>query len=129
MKKIVISLFIAIVMVIFCEKIVYANDEIKINSQIVNIKQKNVDEIEKYKIQYGNEAFGMVAYILDKVRLYIIPLCFIGFCIVKIYEIIGIRDALLLERARALRVMFVSIFLICQILPLVFAIVIKLNIT
>lgn len=129
MKKIVISLFIAIVMVIFFEKIVYANDDIEVNSQIINLKERNINEIENYKSQYGNDSFGIVAYILSKVRLYSIPLCFLGFCIVKMYEAIGTRHVEALAKARGLRVMFVSIFLMCQILPLVFAIVIKLNIS
>ena len=83
-------------------------------------------EIKDYNEAYGSEAYGMTAYILNKVRIYSIPCCFIGIAVAAIYQYaIGIRRIDVRDRGLHLMIGFVTILVICQVLPLVFAIVIK----
>lgn len=101
-----------------------ANNETK--STIVEIKDRELKELEDYNKAYGKEAYGMTAYILNKVRIYSIPFCFAGIAIAAIYQyIIGIRRIELREQGFSLMIIMVTIFVICQILPLVFAIVVQ----
>jgi hypothetical protein len=128
MKKLVIALFA--VLSIFSVGTVYAtSDNISNESaagQIIEIKEKQLNELNDYVEAYGSEAYGLTAYILNKVRIYSIPLCFIGIAVGAIWQyVIGIRKLDVHDRGLFLIVSFVTIFVICQVLPLVFAIVVK----
>ena len=95
-------------------------------SQLVEIKEKELKELEDYTEAYGSEQYGLAAYFLNKVRLYSIPACFIGIAVAAIYQYaIGIRKIDVRDRGLILMVGFITIFVICQVLPLIFAIVVK----
>ena len=95
-------------------------------SKIIEIKDNATKSLEDYQEKYGSEAYGLVAYILNLVRIYSIPLCFLGIAIGAIHQyIIGIRKLDTLEKGMALIVTFVTILIICQILPLAFAVFVK----
>lgn len=128
MKKIIIALFI--MLSVFSVSAVYAsNDNLLGEStagQIIEIKEKQLKELEDYTEAYGSEAYGFTAYLLNKVRIYSIPLCFIGIAVGAIWQyVIGIRKLDVHDRGLFLIVGFVTIFVICQVLPLIFAIVVK----
>lgn len=128
MKKIVVALFI--VMSVFLSCSVYATSDNILEGttagQLVEIKDKELNELEDYTEAYGSEAYGFTAYILNKVRIYSIPLCFVGIAVGAIWQyVIGIRKLDVHDRGLFLIVSFVTIFVICQVLPLVFAIVVK----
>ena len=95
-------------------------------SKIVEIKEKELNSIADYQEKYGSKAYGTVAYILNLVRVYSIPLCFLGIAIGAIHQyVIGIRKLDTLEKGMGLIVTFVTILIICQILPLVFTVFVK----
>ncbi len=95
-------------------------------SKIIEIKDNATKSLEDYQEKYGSEVYGLVAYILNLVRIYSIPLCFLGIAIGAIHQyIIGIRKLDTLEKGMALIVTFVTILIICQILPLAFAVFVK----
>ena len=96
-------------------------------SKLIQIKEKGAQEIEDYIKAYdNNEAYGWTAFILAKIRIFSIPCCFIGIAMGAIYRyVIGIRKADVSDRGFLLIIAFVTILVICQILPLVFAIVVK----
>lgn len=128
MKKTIAIFFILICLFSFFG--VYATSSIPIDnettSQLVEIKEKELKEIEDYTKAYGTESFGMTAYILNKVRLYSIPCCFVGIAISAIYQyIIGVRKIDVRDRGLQLMVGIITVFVIAQVLPLVFAIVVK----
>ena len=129
MKKIAISLLI--LCGIFSTSFVYASNtsnvlDNEMTSQLVEIKEKSKKELEDYQEAYGNEAYGFTAYMLAKIRIYSIPLCFIGIAVGAIWQyVIGIRKLDVHDRGLFLIVRFVTIFVICQVLPLIFAIVVK----
>ena len=95
-------------------------------SKIVEIKEKELNSIADYQEKYGSKAYGTVAYILNLVRVYSIPLCFLGIAIGAIHQyVIGIRKLDTLEKGMGLIVTFVTILIICQILPLAFTVFVK----
>ena len=98
----------------------------KTESQLVEIKETQTKSLEDYKQKYGSDAYGTVAYILNIVRIYSIPFCFLGIAIGAIHQyVIGIRKLDTLEKGMGLIVTFVTLLIICQILPLAFAMFIK----
>ena len=128
MKKI-IAIFLVMIC-LFSMYSVYASStqviDNQTSSQLVQIKDKELKELEDYNKAYGSESYGFTAYLLNKVRIYSIPFCFAGIAIAAIYQyIIGIRRIELREQGFSLMIIMVTIFVICQILPLVFAIVVQ----
>ncbi len=129
MKKVVAVTILLMIMVIFGCGQVYAAENIidsKNESQIVQIKENTAKTLEEYKQKYGSDAYGLTAYILNLIRIYSIPLCFLGIAISAMYQyVIGIRKLDTQEKGLVLMVSFITILVICQILPLAFAIVVK----
>ncbi len=98
----------------------------QVAGELIKVKEHTKKEMEDYVELYGSEAYGMTAYILNKVRLYSIPLCFIGIAVGAIFQyVIGIRKLDLRDRGLHLVITFITILVICQILPLIFAIVVR----
>ena len=98
----------------------------KTSGTLVEIKQKEIKTMEDYVEQYGNETYGYVAYILNLVRIYSIPFCFVGIVISAIYRyVIGIRKLDVQDKGFGVMIGIVTVLVICQILPLIFAIVVK----
>jgi len=61
-------------------------------SKLVQIKETQTKSLQDYQEKYGSEAYGLVAYILNLIRIYSIPFCFLGIAIGAIHQyIIGIR--------------------------------------
>lgn len=108
---------------------VYATDKAideKTESKLVEIKETQTKSLEDYQEKYGSDAYGLVAYILNIVRIYSIPFCFLGIAIGAIHQyVIGIRKLDTLEKGMGLIVTFVTILIICQVLPLAFAMFVK----
>ena len=131
MKKtiILITLLVIIFGLLSFTSEVFASESIldeETESKIVEIKEKELNSIADYQEKYGSKAYGTVAYILNLVRVYSIPLCFLGIAIGAIHQyVIGIRKLDTLEKGMGLIVTFVTILIICQILPLAFTVFVK----
>lgn len=94
--------------------------------ELQDLKDKTEQELQDYVERYGSDTYGLTAFILDKVRIYSIPFCFVGIAIGAIYQyVIGIRKMDVRDRGFNLLIAFVTILIICQVLPLIFAIVVK----
>lgn len=95
-------------------------------SKIIEIKENQAKTLKEYQQKYGSDTYGLVAYILNIVRIYSIPFCFLGIAIGAIHQyVIGIRKLDTLEKGMGLMVTFVTLLIICQVLPLAFAMFIK----
>ena len=131
MKKAIIITTIIILMigVFFIAHKTYAEDKAiddETESKIVQMKEKTAKSLEDYKAKYGSDTYGTVAYILNIVRIYSIPICFLGIAIGAIHQyVIGIRKLDTLERGMAFIVTCVTLLIICQVLPLAFAVFVK----
>lgn len=95
-------------------------------TQLVEIKESSKEKINEYIEKYGSTPYGVTAYILNGIRIYSIPCCFIGIAIGAIFQyVIGIRKLDVRDKGFALIITFVTILLICQVLPLIFAVVVN----
>lgn len=95
-------------------------------TELVEIKETTKDKLAGYIEKYGSTPYGVAAYILNIVRIYSIPFCFIGIAVGSIYQyVLGIRKLDVRDRGFMLIITFVTILLICQVLPLIFAIVVN----
>lgn len=94
--------------------------------ELIELQGKAKEEVQDYISLYGSETYGWTAYILNKVRLFSIPLCFVGIAVGAIFQyVIGIRKVDVRDRGFQLIIGFVTTLIICQILPLIFTIVVK----
>lgn len=131
MKKvaIIIGVVLMIVMLFSCNNKVYATDEIlnsETTSELIKMSETQKEELDDYIEDYGSEAYGFTAFVLNKVRIFSIPLCFLGITLSAIYQyVIGIRKLDVRYKGFYTMIAFITIFVICQVLPLVFVIVIK----
>lgn len=132
MRKIVVTLMAVIMIMAMCffTTSVYAANETVLDQEtegeIVEAIEKSKKDLEYYKEKYGSDAYGMTAYVLHLISIYSIPFCFLGIAISGIHQyIIGIRKLDTQEKGLTMMVTFVTTLVICQILPLAFAIVVK----
>ena len=130
MKKVItIAILILILLLAIGNSKIYAETNVvegQTESKLVEIKENTAKTLEDYKEKYGSDAYGLTAYILSIIRIYSIPFCFLGIAISAIYQyIIGIRKLDTQEKGLVMMVSFITILVICQILPLAFAIVVK----
>lgn len=95
-------------------------------SQLVEMKDNEKKTLEDYQQAYGSETYGLTAYMLNRVQIYSIPFCFIGVAISAIYQyVLGIRKLDTRDKGFAIMISIITIFIIAQVLPLIFAIVVK----
>ena len=127
MKKVISILFI--LLIIFGTVTVYASNaqENTITSEtattnLVGLKDKALKALE----DYGDNTYGLVAYILNIVRIYSIPFGFVGIVLAAIYRyVIGIRKLDVQDKGFGVLVAIITVMVICQVLPLIFAIVVR----
>lgn len=130
-KAVIIMLLVALASILF----MWTSNTYAITSEVIDnttegklveIKEDATNSLEDYKEKYGSDAYGFVAYVLNLIRIYSIPFCFLGIAVSAIYQyVIGIRKMDIQEKGLVLMVTFITILVICQILPLAFAIVVK----
>ena len=123
-------LIISIIFLLAVDQNIYASNDKPINnkteSKLVQLKEKELSSLEDYKIAYGSDSYGLTAYILHRVQIFSIPFSILGILIAAIYDyIIGVRHLETKEKGKALMIMFVTLGVICQVLPLVFTLVVK----
>lgn len=139
MKKaltiIIIVLFLVIMGINIFTTNVYAEsdngiiDEVtSANGNLLKLKENQAKSLEEYKQKYGSDSYGLTAYILHVVQVYSIPFCFLGIVISIIYKVvIGSRHLENAEKGLGMIVAIVTLTVICQVLPLIFALVVKLG--
>ena len=94
--------------------------------KLIELKEEELQSLEDYKAAYGSDSYGMSAYILNKVRILSIPLCFVGIAISAIYQyVLGVRKLDVRDKGFNVMIAIITVFVICQVLPLIFAIVVK----
>ena len=139
MKKALITIILVLLLAIIGINIFTANvyaesnngiiDEVtSSNGNLLKLKESQAKSLEEYKQKYGSDSYGLTAYILHVVQIYSIPFCFIGIIISIIYKvIIGSRHLANAEKGLGMIVAVVTLTIICQVLPLIFALVVKLG--
>ena len=130
-----IGVILAILLIVFSFSTCFAvtsqaDAERTLNSQhttdLLEMKETAKETLDDYVERYGSKTYGFVAYVLAAVRIYSIPFCFIGIVIGSVYQyVIGIRKLDVRDKGFGMIITFVTILLICQVLPLIFAIVVN----
>lgn len=133
MKKMVkavlvtLAIFMCLLTPVYAAKNETADETLKAQStgRLLELKTHELNTIEDYKVKYGSDTYGVTAYILDRVRIYSIPLVFIGIAFSAIYQyVIGLKRLDIRDKGFNSMIAIITIGVICQILPIVFAIVI-----
>ena len=132
MKKIVIAFLIMIcILSMFISYKIYATNgrnvlESDTTVKLVEIKEKSLKELDDYVEAYGDDTYGLTAYILNKIRFISIPLCFLGISISAIFQYaLGIRNMGTRYKGFFAMIAFVTILIVCQVLPFIFVVVVK----
>ena len=95
-------------------------------SNIADEIKKEKKTFNDYQDSYGSESYGLTAYVLSKIQIYSIPFCFLGIAISAIYQyVLGIRKLDTRDKGFAIMISIITVFVIAQVLPLIFAIVVK----
>ncbi len=134
MKKILILTSVLILMFLIAINLLpsesYAANDTYSNSesQLIQLKKSQEKTLEEYKKKYNSETYGFTAYVLHLVQIYSIPFCFLGIVISIIYKVVmGTRNIENAEKGLGMIVAIVTVTIICQVLPLVFAVVVKMG--
>ena len=107
-------------------KTLESNNKSDTVSQLVEIKDNEKKTLEDYQKAYGSDTYGLTAFILSRVQIYSIPFCFVGIAISAIYQyVLGIRKLDTRDKGFTIMISIITIFIIAQVLPLIFAIVVK----
>jgi len=135
MKKAIAIVFI--IMITFCTSTIYAAEanngtleeetQTTTTGKLIQLKEKELQSLEDYKEAYGgSDTYGLAAYMLNRVRVLSIPFGFIGIVISAIYQyVIGIRKLDVRDKGFIIMMAIITLMVICQILPLIFTIVVK----
>ena len=101
-------------------------DDDSAQGELIKLKENTQSELDGYIEKYGDKSYGWTAFVLNIVRIYSIPFCFLGIAVSAIYKyVIGIRKLDTRDKGLYSLIAFVTIFVICQTMPLVFAIVVR----
>ena len=93
---------------------------------MIEMSETQKEELSDYIEDYGSDTYGFTAFVLNKIRVFSIPLCFLGIAVSAIYQyVIGIRKLDVRYKGFYTMIAFITLFVIAQVLPLVFVIVIK----
>lgn len=124
---------IAIILIILCVlsiNTVYGVEANKLeeNTQndIVEIKDEMELKKQEYTEKYGSDAYWVAGYIIEEiVQPYSIPLCFAGIAIGLVFQyVMGTRRLDYKHRGFGTVIVFVTILVICQVLPFIYALVV-----
>ena len=100
-------------------------DEETNKKDIVGMKKEMSSKIEEYSEKYVSESYGLAAYILNIARIYSIPVCFVGIIVGALNQyVLGTRRLDKKHTGYGLIMTFVTLLVICQVLPLIFSIVV-----
>ena len=129
MKK-VIAIISILFFLIGCTSVYAANDVSTVaqdtTGKLIEIKDKELKTMQEYKDAYGSDTYGFTAYLLNRIRIWSIPFGFVAIIIAAIYQyIIGLKKLDVRDKGFALMIASITLVVICQVLPLVFAIVVK----
>ena len=129
MKKVIVFVTVILAIVVLFSSNIFAAEEV-LNSdttgKLIQMSENQKQELSDYVESYGSDTYGLVAFILNKIRIFSIPLCFLGIAVSAIYQyVIGIRKLDVRYKGFYTMIAFITLFVIAQVLPLVFVIVIK----
>ncbi len=136
MKKITQVMIVIVFMVMCLFTTTYAASNEKSQEPLKSETTKKVYELTKHEEEtreslvekYGSQTYGTTAYILDKIRIFSIPCVFLGIAFSAIHQyVIGLKKLDVRDKGFNSMIAIITIGVICQVLPIIFAIVVLRN--
>lgn len=131
MKKVIVGIILVLILslsistVVFAEVATTGTLEEKNANEILTLKDKVDAQIEAYSEKYESDAYGLAAFILNAARIYSIPVCFVGIVIGALNQyVLGTRRLDKKHKGYGIIMTFVTLLVVCQVLPLIFTIVV-----
>ena len=95
-------------------------------NDVEEMKSKMEVKREEYTEKYGSDAYWLAGFIIEEiVKPYSIPFCFIGIVVGLLFQyVLGTRRLDYKHRGFSTVIVFVTILLICQVLPFIYALVV-----
>lgn len=129
MKKLIVGVILVLILSLSISTLVFAANattaEESNANEILNLKDKVGTQIEEYSEKYESDAYGMAAFILNVVRVYSIPVCFIGIVTGALNQyVLGTRRLDKKHKGYGIIMTFVTLLVVCQVLPLIFTVVV-----
>ena len=130
MKKIIVGVILVIILSLVASTAVFAETatntlEEQNANEILTLKDKVGVKIEEYSEKYESDAYGLAAFVLNAARIYSIPICFIGIVIGALNQyVLGTRRLDKKHKGYGIIMTFVTLLVVCQVLPLIFTIVV-----
>lgn len=96
-------------------------------TRLLGLRDSSLKTLEKYRNEYRNSMiYGTIAYILHMLSLISIPILVILLIVSYVYDsVIGLKTRSLYNKGRLIRFHVLTFFVACQLMPLIFATVIK----
>ena len=96
-------------------------------TRLLGLRDSSLKTLEKYRNEYRNSIiYGTIAYILHMLSLISIPILVILLIVSYVYDsVIGLKTRSLYNKGRIIRFHVLTFFVACQLMPLIFATVIK----
>ena len=129
MKKIIFIILLIVMLVLTVNTMSFAKNvevaEETNKNDMIEKRTEVTNKVEKYTEKYGSESYGIAAYVLNTARIYSIPVCFIGIIVGALNQyVLGTRRLDKKHKGYGLIMTFVTLLVICQVLPLIFTIVV-----
>lgn len=95
-------------------------------NDVEEMKSKMEVKREEYTEKYGSDAYWLAGFIIEEiVQPYSIPFCFIGIVVGLLFQyVLGTRRLDYKHRGFSTVIVFITILLICQVLPFIYALVV-----
>ena len=95
-------------------------------NDVEEMKSKMEVKREEYTEKYGSDAYWLAGFIIEEiVQPYSIPFCFIGIVVGLLFQyVLGTSRLDYKHRGFSTVIVFVTILLICQVLPFIYALVV-----
>jgi len=95
-------------------------------SKIIETKNSMANAVDQYITNYGSESYGWTAYTLHVISIYSIPVCFLGIIVGALFQyVIGVRRLDMRHRGSRMMMAFITLLVVAQVLPLIFALVVR----
>lgn len=130
MKKIILGVVLVLILSLSISTVVFAttttgNVATENANKISGMKESVSEKIAEYSEKYESDAYGLAAYILNAARIFSIPICFVGIITGALNQyVLGTRRLDKKHKGYGIIMTFVTLLVICQVLPLIFTIVV-----
>ena len=132
MKKIIVGIILVLMLSLVISTTVFAEVATVNNTiadgnanKISGMKESVSDKIAEYSEKYESDAYGLAAYVLNVARIFSIPVCFVGIIIGALNQyVLGTRRLDKKHKGYGMIMTFVTLLVICQVLPLIFTVVV-----